>query len=129
LRAFIAKTIADRLPPEQVSPAYIEWFLDEIARNDTAFVKRFILYMTTQYWMEDLSAIQCPTLIVAPGGESIGNASAYEDMHKRIASSTLLVYEGARHNIGDYLADRCAHDALDFLRREFPEAAAVSSRP
>jgi hypothetical protein len=32
----------------------------------------------------------------------------------------LLIYEGGRHNIGDYLADRCATDALNFLQRHFP---------
>lgn len=121
LRAFIAQTIADRLPVEQVPPAQVEWFLDQMARNDEAFVKRFVSYMTTQYWMDDLAKIKCPTLIVAPGGEAIGNASAYGQMQRLIPSSELLVYEGARHNIGDYLGDRCAQDAMQFLSRKFPD--------
>jgi pimeloyl-ACP methyl ester carboxylesterase len=119
LRAFIAGTIDDRLPVAEVSPAQIEWFLDEIARNDAGFVKRFILYMTTQYWMADLARIRCPTLIVAPGGDAIGNASAYADMQRLIPDSELVVYAGAHHNITDYLPDRCAHDAVAFLSRRF----------
>jgi len=120
LRAFIASTLAERLPVEQLSKAQIAWFLDEIARNDESFVKRFVLYMTTQYWMDDIARIQCPTLIVAPAGDAIGNASAYADMHKRIRGSELVTYDVANHNICDYLPDRCASDALNFLQRHFP---------
>lgn len=120
LRAFIAATLEERLPVKQLEPAQIEWFLDEIARNDEAFVKRFVLYMTTQYWMDDLARIACPTLIVAPAGDAIGNASAYADMHSRIKGSELLTYDVANHNICDYLPDRCARDALEFLDRRFP---------
>lgn len=117
LRAFIARTIEERLPRAEVSQAQMDWFLDEISRNDETFVRRFVLYMTTQYWMSDLSKIACPALIVAPKGDAIGNASAYEEMRDRIAGSELIMYEQAHHNITDYMADRCAKDALDFLLR------------
>jgi pimeloyl-ACP methyl ester carboxylesterase len=120
LRAFIAETLDERLPVKELSQAQIDWFLDEIARNDEAFVKRFVLYMTTQYWMDDVDRIKCPTLIVAPAGDAIGNAGAYADMHKRIKGSELLTYDVANHNICDYLPDRCALDALDFLGRKVP---------
>ena len=121
LRAFIAQTLEERLPLEQLSQAQIDWFLDEIARNDEAFVKRFVLYMTTQYWMDDLAKIRCPTLLVAPAGDAIGNANAYTDMQKLIRGSELVTYAAANHNICDYLPDRCARDALDFLERRFPQ--------
>jgi 3-oxoadipate enol-lactonase len=121
LRPFVASTIEDRMPAAEVGPGQVEWFLDEIASNDTAFVKRFILYMTTQYWMDDLGRIDCPTLLVAPGGETIGNASAYQEMQRRIRGAELIVYEGARHNMCDYLADRCAADAYAFLVRTSPQ--------
>ena len=120
LRAFIAQTLEERLPLAQLSQAQIDWFLDEIARNDEAFVKRFVLYMTTQYWMDDLAKIRCPTLLVAPAGDAIGNANAYTDMQKLIKGSELITYDTANHNICDYLPDRCARDALDFLERRFP---------
>jgi pimeloyl-ACP methyl ester carboxylesterase len=120
LRAFIAETLEERLPVHELDQTQIDWFLDEIARNDEAFVKRFVLYMTTQYWMNDVAQIRCPTLIVAPAGDAIGNASAYADMHRRIKGSELLTYDVANHNICDYLPDRCALDALDFLSRRVP---------
>ena len=119
LRAFIAETLEERLPIHELSQKQIDWFLDEIARNDEALVKRFVLYMTTQYWMDDVARIQCPTLIVAPAGDAIGNASAYADMHQRIKGSELVTYDVANHNICDYLPDRCARDARGFLKRKF----------
>ena len=120
LRAFIAKTLEERLPVKELGQAQIDWFLDEIARNDEAFVKRFVLYMTTQYWMDDLARIICPTLLAAPAGDAIGNAGAYTQMQKLIKGSELVVYDAANHNICDYLPDKCAQDALDFLRWKFP---------
>jgi pimeloyl-ACP methyl ester carboxylesterase len=121
LRAFIAETLEERLPVKDLEPAHVEWFLDEIARNDEAFVKRFVLYMTTQYWMDDIAKITCPTLLVAPAGDAIGNASAYPHMQKLIKGSELVVYDTANHNICDYLADRCAQDAVKFLECNFPK--------
>ena len=124
LRTFIAETISDRLPLGEVSQAQVEWFLDEIARNDPSFVRRFVLYMTTQYWMDDLARVRCPTLIVAPRGDAIGNANAYQQMHALIQKSELVTYDVESHNIADYMADRCAEDAMSFLSRQFPPAAA-----
>ena len=120
LRAFLLETIGDRFPPGYPDKEHIAWFVDEIVRNDVEFIKRFILTMTGLYWMDEVGAIKCPTLIVAPGEEPIGDGAAYEEMHRRIPASELLIYEGGRHNIGDYLADRCAADALSFLKRRFP---------
>jgi pimeloyl-ACP methyl ester carboxylesterase len=125
LRAFIAETIEERLPREQVSQDQIEWFLDQMSRNDEAFVRRFVHYMTTQYWMPELAKIACPTLIVGPRGDAIGNASAYEEMQRLIPGSELILYEQTHHNITDYMPDRCARDALEFLlRRGAPELGA-----
>ena len=120
LRTFIADTLEERLPVAHLPPGQADWFLDEIDRNDPAFVRRFVLYMTTQYWMDDLAAIFCPTLIVGPAGDAIGNANAYEQMQRLIAGSERLTYEAANHNICDYLPDRCARDGLAFLQRQFP---------
>jgi pimeloyl-ACP methyl ester carboxylesterase len=78
--------------------------------------------MTTQYWMADLAKIRCPTLLVAPAGDAIGNAAAYTEMQRLIPGSELVVYDAANHNICDYLPDRCARDALEFLNRNFPQS-------
>ena len=70
--------------------------------------------------MDDMAKIRCPTLVIAPGDEPIGKVEAYDEMKQEIADSELVVYEGGCHNIGDYLGDRCATDALAFLARRFP---------
>lgn len=119
LRPFLAETIGDRFAAG-TDPQQIEWFLDEVCKNDLAFISRFITHMTGLYWMDDVARIQCPTLIIAPSDESIGRVDAYDEMKQKIAASELIVYEGGRHNIGDYLGDRCAADALEFLTRRFP---------
>jgi pimeloyl-ACP methyl ester carboxylesterase len=123
LRPFLAETILDRFPAG-TDIAHIDWFLDEACRNDLAYIKRFILHMSGLYWMDDVNRIQCPTLIVAPGDEPIGNVTAYGEMKEKITDSELLVYAGGRHNIGDYLGDRCASDAIAFLDRRFRIRAA-----
>ena len=67
LRTFLLETIGDRFPPGYVDTAHIAWFVEEIMRNDVEFIKRFILTMTGLYWMDEVGAIKCPTLIVATG--------------------------------------------------------------
>ena len=119
LRPFLAKTMEDRFPAG-TDHGQIEWFLDEVCKNDLPYVSRFIVHMTGLYWMDDVVKIRCPTLIIAPGDEPIGKVEAYDEMKQKIADSELVVYEGGRHNIGDYLGDRCATDALAFLARRFP---------
>ena len=117
LRAFLAETIDERFEMARVEPAFVEWFLDKAANNDDAFIQKFVGTMAGIYFMDDVKRIQCPTLIVAPGAEPIGHASSYGEMQQQISGSELISYEHARHNICDYLPDRCAADALAFLAR------------
>jgi len=119
LRAFLAETISDRFPVGEVEPGQIEWFLDETAKNHIPFIAKFIAYMTTQDFMDEVPNIRCPTLMLAPGAEPIGSIATYHEMKSRVRDGELIVYEGARHNINDYLADRCAADILAFLERRF----------
>ena len=114
LRKFLADTIHERFDGK-ADPGLVEWFLDQAGSNDPAFIARFVLHMTTHDFMDDIAKIGCPTLIVAAGKEQIGHASAYADMHKRIAGSELKLYDTAGHNICDGYADRCVDDLLEFL--------------
>ena len=116
LRKFLADTIDERFD-RTAEPGLVEWFLDQAGSNDPGFVARFVLHMTTHDFMDDVGRIKCPTLIVAAGREQIGHASAYGDMHRRIAGSELKLYDTAGHNICDGHADRCVDDLLDFLGR------------
>jgi 3-oxoadipate enol-lactonase len=95
----------------------VKWFIEQAGSNDPAFIARFVLHMCTHDFMEELSAIKIPTLIVAAGKERIGHASAYEEMSRRIAGSDLRYYDTAAHNICDGYASRCVEDLMDFLTR------------
>jgi pimeloyl-ACP methyl ester carboxylesterase len=71
--------------------------------------------------MDEVSKIKCPTLIVEPGAHPIGTGSAFPEMAKRILRSERLVYENSRHNLYDYLPERCVADVLAFLQKHFPQ--------
>lgn len=123
LRNFLAETISDRFPAGH-DPGHVQWFLDEAGKNDPAWIGRFVGLMTTLWWMDDLRRIQCPTLLVAPGAETVGHGDSYEKMRQRIPDCELISYPGLPHNICDIVPDRCAADVLAFLRRRFPEDSA-----
>jgi 3-oxoadipate enol-lactonase len=119
LRPFLAETIADRLPLDKVDPGLVEWFLDEAAKNDPAYIGKFVLLMARYDWSDQLGRITCPTLVVIPGAEPIGSTANYEPFRRHIKDVKMRVYEGAPHNICDAFPDRCSGDVLDFLGRRF----------
>jgi pimeloyl-ACP methyl ester carboxylesterase len=119
LRGFLAATIAERLPLGQVDPGLVEWFLDEAAKNDPAYIGKFVLLMASYDWSDQLGRIACPTLVVVPGAEAIGSTANYEPFRRLVRDVEMRVYDGAPHNICDAFPDRCAGDVLDFLSRRF----------
>ena len=119
LRGFLAETIAERLPLAEVDPGLVQWFLDEAAKNDPAWIGRFVLLMASYDWSEQLHRIRCPTLVVVPGAEPIGSTANYEPFRRLVPDVELRVFEGAPHNICDAYPDRCAGEVRDFLARRF----------
>jgi 3-oxoadipate enol-lactonase len=119
LRGFLAETIAERLPLGQVDPGLVEWFLDEAAKNDPAYIGKFVLLMASYDWSDQLGRIQCPTLVVVPGAEPIGSTANYEPFRRLVSDVEMRVYDGAPHNIFDAFPDRCTGDVLEFLTRRF----------
>lgn len=118
LRDFLAETIRDRFPPGH-DRRHIEWFLDEAAKNNAAYLAWFIGLMTALDWMEELGRIACPVLLVAPGAETVGDVAAYQEMRRRIPDVKLILYEGLPHNICDIVPERCAADVLTFPSNRF----------
>jgi pimeloyl-ACP methyl ester carboxylesterase len=114
LKKFLADTIDERFDAN-AEPELVKWFIEQAGSNDPAFIARFVTHMTTHDFMDEVGKIKCPTLIVAAGKEKIGHASAYDDMHKRIAGSTLKLFDTGAHNICDGYPDRCVADLLAFL--------------
>jgi len=123
LRGFLAETIAERFDLDTTDPGIVEFFLDQCATNDTAFIGRFIGLMTTLDWSDRLREIRCPTLIVMPGAETVGSTKNYDVMRETIPDVEVVTYEGMPHNICDAVPDRCARDVLDFLERRFGDQA------
>jgi pimeloyl-ACP methyl ester carboxylesterase len=119
LRAFLATTLPSRFNPDLTEPGVTEFFLDDCARTDPDFAGRFIALMGTLEWSDRLPEIRCPVLLAIPGHEEIGGADPYSIMRARLPDVDVLTYAGHRHNFFDALPDRCAADALAFLRRRF----------
>ena len=123
LRKFLADTISDRFPVDRTDPRHIEWFLDEAAKNDTAYIARFVGLMSSLEWSDQLHRIKCPTLVVYPGAETVGSTHNYDAMRERIPDVEMISYEGLPHNICDSVPDRCAEDVLKFLQKRFGKPA------
>ncbi len=119
LRGFLAETIRDRLP-EDADPGLVNWFLDEAAKNDPGYIAKFVLLMASYDWSDEVTRIRVPTLVVIPGGETVGSIANYEPF-RRLGDVEIRVYDGMPHNICDLAPDRCAGDLRDFLRRRFGE--------
>jgi pimeloyl-ACP methyl ester carboxylesterase len=66
LRGFLAETIRDRLAAD-ADPGLVNWFLDEAAKNDPAYIGKFVLLMASYDWSGEVQRIRCPTLVVIPG--------------------------------------------------------------
>ena len=123
MRAFLAETIADRLPVDQVDPGLVGWFLDEAANNDPAYIGKFVLLMASYDWSDQLHRINCPTLVIVPGAEPIGSTANYEPFRQHVKDVEMRVYDGAPHNICDAFPERCVADVLGFLTRRFGRGA------
>ena len=117
LRGFLTETIRDRLPSD-ADPGLVEWFLDEAAKNDPAYIAKFVLLMASYDWSGEVQKISVPTLVVIPGAETVGTVAKY-DPFRRLADVEFRIYEGLPHNICDSVPDRCAADVRDFLRTRF----------
>jgi len=120
LRGFLAETIRDRLPPD-ADPGLVNWFLDEAAKNDPAYIGKFVLLMASYDWSGEVGRIRCPTLVVVPGGETVGSTANYQPF-RQVKDVDFRIYDGLPHNICDSVPDRCAADVLDFLQRRFGES-------
>lgn len=119
LTPFLTRTIAMRFDLESTDPGMVQWFLEQTAENDPSYVARFIGYMATQEWSAELPRIKAPTLVIYPGGETVGSANSYDTMRERIPDVRMIEYPHMPHNIADMMADRCVADILAFLSTTF----------
>lgn len=115
IEAFVRATASDRFGAD-ADPAMVDWFCRQVGANDPAWIGKFVTHMASRDWTAELARIACPTLIVAPGHEPIGSNRLYDTMKAAIANAELVVFDGMPHNIGDAAPERCAAEALRFIR-------------
>lgn len=119
LTSFLADTIGMRFDLASTDPGMVEWFLKQTAANNSAFVIRFIGYTATLEWSGELHRIACPTLVIYPGGETVGSAHSYDSMRDSIRDVRMIEYPHMPHNIADMMPDRCVADIIAFHRDTF----------
>jgi pimeloyl-ACP methyl ester carboxylesterase len=124
LRSFLADTIAMRFDLEATDPGMVSWFLDQTEANDQDFIIRFIGYAATLDWSDQLHRIACPTLVILPGGETVGSSHSYDAMRERIPDVRMVEVPDMPHNIADMVPDRCVAEILRFHRDKFAYPAA-----
>ena len=93
------------MPFHQVDPGFVEWFLDEAAKNDPAYIGKFVLLMASYDLSDQVGHIRCLTLVVVPGAEQIGSTANYEPFRRLVPDVEMRVYDGAPHNICDAFPD------------------------
>ena len=91
---------------------------DEAAKNDPAYIGKFVSLMASYDWSGEVERILCPSMVVIPGAETVGSIENYEPF-RRLKDVEFRTYDGMPHNICDAAPDRCAEDVRDFLRRRF----------
>jgi len=114
VRNFLRRTVKQRFHVDQVEPAFVDWFIEESARNDPRFLARFV-YMMTQFDFGDrLTQIRCPSLFVVPSNDPVHSMENYSVL-KKVPDHRFVVFENMPHNITDAVPDRCAAELVKFL--------------
>jgi 3-oxoadipate enol-lactonase len=117
VKPFLRRTIATRFDLTQVEAGFVDWFLDDSARNDPQFLARYVTLMAGVDFTERLGEVRCPCLFVLPGRDPLHTEEHY-DVLKRVPRGEILRYPGLPHNITDAVPQRCAADLLAFLDRQ-----------
>jgi len=115
VHSFLKRTIGTRFDLDQVDPGFVDWFLDEAARNDPELLCRFVGLMSSTDFSDRVGEIKCPTLAVVPGGDPNQSMDEYAVLRDNIRNCKFVVYPGMPHNITDAVPDRCAQELRDFL--------------
>src|SRR5690625_2062379 len=111
---FMRRTISQRFHIDQVEPGFVDWFIQNSARNNPLFLARFVKMMTTFDFSDELQQIQCPLLAVVPSGDPVHSMENYEVV-KRVPNHRFVVFDNMPHNITDAVPHRCVAELLPFL--------------
>ncbi|MFA5490213.1 MAG: alpha/beta hydrolase [Candidimonas sp.] len=115
VRNFLRRTVKQRFHVDQVEPGFVDWFIENSARNDPLFLARFVRMMTSFDFSDQLPQIRCPMLAVVPSGDPVHSMENYETVKAVPGLRDFIVYENMPHNITDAVPQRCIKDLMPFL--------------
>ncbi|MCC7425522.1 MAG: alpha/beta fold hydrolase [Alphaproteobacteria bacterium] len=119
LRRFLEESIGFRFDAT-ADPGLVKWYIDEVSKNDLTHLAKFVGLMSSLDWSGELHRIVCPTFLGIPGKDETDGTRNYGAFRASIKDLTTITYPGMPHQITDFAPDRCAADALAFLRQRFP---------
>jgi 3-oxoadipate enol-lactonase len=114
ITAFLKRTVRQRFRADLVDPGFVDWFIEDAARNDPRFLAEFVTMMTQIDFASELPAIRCPSLFVVPSNDPVHSMENYSVL-EAVPDNRFIVYENMPHNITDAIPQRCVGDLLAFL--------------
>jgi 3-oxoadipate enol-lactonase len=111
---FLRRTVGQRFRADLVEAGFVDWFIEDAARNDPQFLADFVAMMTALDFGDRLGEIRCPSLFVVPSGDPVHSMENYEVL-RRVPDHRFIVYENMPHNITDAVPHRCVADLVAFL--------------
>jgi pimeloyl-ACP methyl ester carboxylesterase len=113
--AFLRRTIRQRFHLDQVEPGFIDWFVEDSARNDPSYLARFVKVMAGTDFSELLPTITTQSLFVVPSNDPVHSDENYAVL-KVVPNHRYIIYPDMPHNITDALPRKCAAELAGFLR-------------
>lgn len=105
-----------RFDPEKDDPELIHWFADLVGHTDVTIIRAILRFLPEVDVSALCTRITAPTLILHPGRSLVAPREDAEAMHRAIAHSRLMIFEGARHHVFLTHSEECATETLRFLR-------------
>ena len=113
VRQFLTETMHDRIG--DASPEKQKWFLDTAEGVTPEYLGRFVPLMASEYFVERLAEIKCPTLMVVPDPDPMVEAREYEQMRKYLGNCRFVSIKGAGHSMVGEIPDHCAEETKRFV--------------
>jgi pimeloyl-ACP methyl ester carboxylesterase len=108
----MAGRLGNRFPPEG-----LEWWIRFMGRTAVSTQVGFMPTIADADITSTLPRIQCPTLVITTEGSALGSVEEVRAWQRRIPRSELLLLPGDSYHVAASDADRCAQEALAFIKR------------
>ncbi|MBI2908960.1 MAG: alpha/beta fold hydrolase [Chloroflexi bacterium] len=115
MAAFTRRSMARRLDPSQVDPAFVEWYIGEMGRTSGRVAAAVLRAMAGSDLRDRLARITTPTLIMSAKDFFIYAPDELQRMQKLIPNAELKVFSGVSGMVHYAQPEMCAHALLEFL--------------